>query len=307
MHGVNVRDRQGFQTQANDMFEVIKKSVSDRSRTLKPVVLFWGDVGEERIKQLHEGFTKSPQWHKFWFRDELRTNQILPFVGDAAMYLSRTISKNIVREITQQAIKQMGPLESIIHPPEGDRLHLVTHSWGTVILFDILFASRWEESVLDDETLEQIENIRRGFFGIGANEEEKSYGIPLASIHTMGSPISLFSLINVDGAKSFNLTPKLKEFLEARQQKKLKPLVWRNYAHPGDPIAYPLEGVMPLLLGGAGDLVDIKDIMSPSNWLWGAFGDTILPILNGGNAHGSYWTQKEIAQEIGKAIGSKSK
>jgi len=36
-------------------------------------------------------------------------------------------------------------LEGLKNAQPNDRLHLVTHSWGTVILFDLLFASRWDD------------------------------------------------------------------------------------------------------------------------------------------------------------------
>jgi hypothetical protein len=303
IHGVNVRNKAAYETQANDMFQTIKATLNNPARTLKPVILYWGNVGEPSTNTLLRGLETSSKWKDFWFQD-LRKTQVLPFVGDAAMYLSRYISSATVKQIADQAFEQIGlPLEELIHPPAGDRLHLVTHSWGTVVLFDILFATRWEDSDILPSTRELVENIRLGFFGVGSGTE-KNYGIPLASIHTMGSPIALFNLINVGGPVSFDLTPKLQEFLEALQAKMQKPLAWKNYAHPGDPIAYPLEGVMPLLLDKAQKLVDIEDIMSPSGLIGGLFGQTIFPILNGGKAHGSYWTEPKVAQAIGKVIQS---
>jgi hypothetical protein len=304
IHGVNVRSKSGFEDQAMQMFQSIKNTVNDSSRTLKPVILYWGNVGEPSTKTLLNGLKSSSKWHNFWFKD-LRTTQVLPFVGDGAMYLSRFVSSAIVKQITSQALGQIKlSTEELKKPPKGDRLHLVTHSWGTVILFDILFATRWEDPVLPEDTRQQVEKIRRGFFGIGSNDEEKGYGIPLASIHTMGSPIALFNLVNIQGGNSFNLTPKLKEFLEALQEKMQKPLPWKNYAHPGDPIAYPLGGVIPLFLGTAQNQVNVEDILSPTSWLGGAFGQSILSIINGGNAHGSYWTERKVAQMIGNVIQS---
>ena len=303
IHGVNVRDEAAYKKQANEMFESIKASVNNRSRTLKPVILYWGNVGELSTNILLKGLESSSKWKEFWFQD-LRTTQFLPFVGDGALYLSRAVSKAIIEQITKQALEQIKlTLEELKKPPQGDRLHLVTHSWGTVVLFDILFASRWEEDVVPIETCQLIENIRRGFFGVGT-DLEKEYGIPLASIHTMGSPISLFNLINIQGGNSFNLTPKLKELLEKLQQKMQKPLPWKNYAHPGDPIAYPLKEVIPLFLNlpKTQNLVDVEDIMSPSSWLGGLFGQNILSIINGGKAHASYWKEPKVAQMIGKVI-----
>ncbi|NJM77397.1 MAG: hypothetical protein HC852_18450 [Acaryochloridaceae cyanobacterium RU_4_10] len=303
IHGVNVRNRAAYETQARAMFQTIKATLNNPSRTLKPVILYWGNVGEPSTNALLRGLESSSKWKDLWFQD-LRRTQVLPFVGDAAMYLSRYISSATVQQIANQAFEQMGlPLEELINPPAGDRLHLVTHSWGTVVLFDILFATRWEDPDLFPSVRDLVGNIRLGFFGVGS-ATEKNYGIPLASIHTMGSPIALFNLINVGGPVSFDLTPKLQEFLEALQAKMQKPLTWKNYAHPGDPIAYPLEGVMPLLLDKAQKLVDIEDLMSPSGLIGGLFGQTIFPILNGGKAHGSYWTEPKVARAIGKVIQS---
>ena len=302
IHGVNVRHEAAYKAQANQMFKTISATISNPSRALKPVILYWGNVGKDSTNSLLSELQAAPTWENFWFK-KLRTERFLPFVGDAAIYLSRFVSSKIVRQITDQAIKQIGMSpEAIKNPPKGDRLHLVTHSWGTVVLFDILFASRWEDPSVSAETRQLIENIRRGFFGVGTGEEEKSFGIPLASIHTMGSPIALFNLMNLNGSNSFDLTPKLNEFLEALQKEMKKPLPWRNYAHPGDPIAYPLEGVIPSLLGEGRKCVDVQDVMSPSSWIGGLFGQSILPVINGGKVHGSYWTEPKVAQMIGKII-----
>jgi len=265
--------------------------------------LFWGDVAEESTGLLRCQLEASDQWKNFWFK-ELRTKQFLPFVGDAASYLSRGISSKIVGQIANQALQGIGasfeelvPLQS---SKKEDRLHLVTHSWGTVILFDVLFASRWNEDVVDIDSRTLVENIRHGFFGVGIGEE-KEYGIPLASIHTMGSPIALFNLINISRGRSFDFTPKLKEFLETLQERTKKPLPWKNYVHPGDPIAYPLEGIMPSLLSDPNEiLVDIEDIMSPTSWLGNLARQSILPVINGGTAHGSYWTERKVAKRIGE-------
>jgi hypothetical protein len=307
IHGVNVRDQKIYENQANEMFKIISANINNPARSLKLVTLFWGNVADNSTRTLRNELETSPQWDKFWFKD-LRTDQFLPFVGDAALYLSRFISSEIVQQIANQAVKKIGlSLEQLASLPDsnkGDRLHLVTHSWGTVVLFDILFASRWDNDIAEKNSRQLVENIRRGFFGVGIGVE-KDYGIPLASIHTMGSPIALFSLINIGGQSSFDFTPKLKEFLEALQKKTNKPLPWKNYAHPGDPIAYPLERIVPIVLSDLKeDLVDIEDIITPTNWFGNWLGKSILPVINGGKAHGSYWTERKVAQTIGSVIRS---
>ncbi|WP_310429208.1 hypothetical protein [Chamaesiphon sp. VAR_48_metabat_135_sub] len=306
VHGVNTRVEADFNRQATEMFTKIKAEMKENSaRTIEPVILFWGDVAERPISLLMEGLDASPTWKDFWFK-EFRTTQVIPFVGDAALYLSRKVSVEIIKQMTAQALEQIGVnLDEMKHksPEDGDRLHLVTHSWGTVILFDIMFADRWEDASLTSDIREAVDNLRSSFFGIG-KPEIKDFGIPIASIHTMGSPISLFNLLNASGAKSFNLTPKLKEFLSSLYEKTGKPLPWFNYTHPGDPIAYPLKGVMDLSLDESNQFVEIEDVMTPANsWLQFA-NQSILSIIQGGEAHASYWTSSLVSKTIARVIRS---
>ena len=303
IHGVNTRQFDTFRDQAKNLFEGIQASVNTPNRTLKPIYLFWGNVGEGGTNALEEGLKSSPKWKDFWFQN-LRTEQVLPFVGDAALYLSRGVSSQIVQQITDQAMQQMGlTLADLANSKSDDRLHLVTHSWGTIILFDVLFAPRWDEESLPTETRQLVSHLRASFFGLGT-EAERNFGIPIASIHTMGSPIALFSLLNLNPGRSFNLTSNLKLMLETLYQKTGRKLPWRNYAHPADPIAYPLEGVMPLLLSEAREKVQVEDVISKANWLMRPFGQTLLPLINGGKAHGSYWTDEKVAESIGQVIRS---
>jgi hypothetical protein len=330
IHGVNNRNCDDFEAQAQKMFDVIKKEVgSSSARKLEPIFLFWGNIAEESIAELSRGLQGSDDngktakdpgdfatWKKFWFPD-LRKNAILNFVGDAALYLSRGVSVSIIKQLTAQALNQLkidvqqmqqkSPLTG-----DQDRLHLVTHSWGTVILFDIMFADRWEDKDLEPDILKAVEDLRSCFFGIG-KELDKSdgatidIGIPLASLHTMGSPIALFNLINSGKGKNFNLTPKLKEFLESSSKIMGAPLPWQNYAHPGDPIAYPLTGAMKLSLQEAIKFVSIKDILTTPNLLAQAI--NLVPVfpvslLGGDSAHGSYWNDTTVIKNIAKVIKS---
>jgi hypothetical protein len=309
VHGVKNHDRDGFQRTATTLFNGIKNSISDPSRELKPIVFFWGDQGIPAQERLQQGFEQSPQWKQFWFRD-FRTEQILEFVGDGTLYLSRHVGSNIVREFHKQVLKE-GLKDA--NPAQGDRLHFVTHSWGTVILFDILFATRWEDERLDkDNSTKEIralvQEIRNALFGLPPVPDR---GIPLASIHTMGSPLALFTMLSVTGESTNDLSPRLNEFVKnLYDQRNGKPLPWRNFAHPGDPIAYPLEGVMPQLLRqtDSDKYIQIADLVNgkgnPMNLgnLLPFTRQRLLPILSGGDAHGSYWTNELVAKTIGSVI-----
>lgn len=306
IHGVSNRVQANFERQAMDTFAQIQARINpNSSRTIKPVILFWGDVAAKPINFLMEGLDASPTWNQFWFK-EFRKTQVINFVGDAALYLSRNVSVEMIKQMTAQALAQMGlTLDRIKHNSQqnGDRLHLVTHSWGTVILFDIMFADRWEDPNLSADIHESVNNIRSSFFGVG-KPDIKNFGMPIASIHTMGSPIALFNLLNASGARSFNLTPKLKEFLSSLYEKTGKPLPWWNYAHPGDPIAYPLKGVMDLSLDTAKKFVTIEDIITPGNPLFQLFSQSIFSIIQGGEAHASYWNSPSVINTIGQVIQS---
>jgi len=307
IHGVKTRNQKEFQGFATKLFERIKTSINAPTLTLKPIILFWGDVGIEAQQELLQGFRNSPIWDKLWF-NKFRSEGVLEFVGDGALYLSRHVGAKAVRKLESQGLLGLKDMA------QGDRLHLVTHSWGTVILFDILFATRWEDPKLDASEpgiRQSVERIRSTLFGLGENTQT---GIKLASVSTMGSPLALFNLINQDGASSHDVTPKLKELLEALAVPRKRPLPWRNFAHPGDPVAYPLEGVMPLLLDPnykkdntpSQQLVEIQDVLVPSNtWkerLLTPVRQQILPLLFGGEAHGSYWENPVVAQTIADVI-----
>ena len=299
VHGVKTRKVVDFQQAAIGLTNRIKASLADKSRKIQPIPLFWGDLNVPAQQSLQRGLEASPNWKDFWMRD-FRTGQILEFVGDAALYISRFVGAQVAQQLKNQALAGLKDIQP------GDRLHLVTHSWGTVILFDILFATRWEDERLDKidpQVRQSIQNIRSALFGLQPSPQN---GIPISSIHTMGSPIALFNLVNVDGASTHDLTPKLKEFVKNLHNLRQKPLSWRNYAHPGDPIAYPLEGVMPMLLDDYVKYVDIDDVMTSANNfpanIFQPVSQTILPILMGGDFHGSYWTSDIVAKSIGQVI-----
>lgn len=313
VHGVKTRSRSEFEQLATTLLSRIQANITDRSRQLKPIFFFWGDLNLQPQQELLRGLKASSQWPNFWFQD-FRTEQVLEFVGDAALYLSRHVGSQVVRRFRTEAL---GTLQG---GDQDDRLHLVTHSWGTVILFDILFARRWEDPALDGEPATHdiramVQDIRGALFGLPDKSQSDPQltirsGIPIASIHTMGSPLALFSLLSIsgvaDGASTHDLTPLLKELLQQLFSfRKNKPLPWCNFAHPGDPIAYPLEGVLPLMLDGNAQYVTIRDMMTDrGNILNRPFSQKLVPLLWGGEAHNSYWNNAAVANTISQVIRS---
>jgi hypothetical protein len=306
VHGVNTRQAHEQSTYADPLFERLQASTLDSDRHLKKIAFYWGDLNVENENLLLAQLQASPLWEGLWFRT-FRSQQILQFAGDAALYVSRHVGSRVVKKL------KMDALNIVADPEPGDRLHVVTHSWGTVILFDILFATRWDEPTVPGH--QEVMAIRDAIFGVsGTDADTRDRGIELASIHTMGSPIAIFSLTDIvpgkDDASSpsgHDITPCLQKLLEhlyvARQQQKLP---WRNYIHPADPLAYPLKQLMSGLVDGDAKYLDIQDVMTREtgkfDFLTQPLNQTILALINGGNAHGSYWQSRQVVQEICNVI-----
>ncbi len=312
IHGVNTREEREKPTYANELIRQINKFIGD-SYQLKPISLYWGDVNIESEQDLmykvaHTGGC----WHQLWFQ-KTRQNTILHFMGDAALYISRSVGSKIVEALKIQI--EVG----LDDANPGDRLHLVSHSWGTFILFDILFAARWNDTTIPGH--ESAIAIRRCFNGLEPNPNE---GVRLASIHTMASPIAIFSLLDIvkgenqalipeltqnqaEQRASHDITPKLKQLVANLSQKQdSKKLPWRNYIHPADPVAWPLDPLLYSLVDGLTRDIEIKDVISKLTFLESLMqplSQTVAPLLlYGGQAHDSYLNSVQVAQEIVQTI-----
>ena len=297
VHGVKSRSEDDFRKNTQSIFDPINAKLKKSGRNLVSVPCFWGKCGELALNQLQDGLRRSKVWNDLWFRD-FREQEILSFVGDGALYLSRSIGAEVVDAIYKNALALLKNVR------RGDRLHLVTHSWGTVILLDILFAKRWASEgfkAVDPETWDNVQQIRNALFGLGENPD---IGLKLGSIHTMGSPIALFNLMNTGELNSHDIAPDLRSFLQSLRLGTGKALPWNNYLHPADPIAYPLEGITAQFFNSGvtpetgEQSVKVVDVLVKTNaWsekLMAMIRSTFVSILYGGTAHNSYWQLPEI-------------
>ncbi|MBD2099609.1 hypothetical protein H6F94_01675 [Leptolyngbya sp. FACHB-261] len=315
IHGVSTRKDREKPTYADELIAKLQATVG-KQLNLKPVPLYWGDVNQEAEERLLSQLKdKQGCWEQLWFR-EFREKQLLQFVGDAALYISRQVGSKVIQQLETQMREQLAGYQ-----PQ-DRLHLVTHSWGTVILFDLLFAARWTDPRIPGH--QSAMAIRRRFYGVEPNPEQ---GIRLASVHTMGSPIALFSLLDVvkgeaqaagqpeltapeaSRTASHDITPSLEKLLEnLHQELDGKPLPWRNFIHPGDPVAWPLQPLIFSLVDGLRQYLDLQDVVTrdndgPLEFLARLTNQNpVAGLLNGGNAHGSYWKSQEVARKIIQTI-----
>ncbi|WP_017717973.1 hypothetical protein [Kamptonema formosum] len=306
IHGVNTREKREQPAYADKLFKLIQGNAGS-SLKLKKITLYWGDVNKTEEEKLLTRLKASNEiWDKLWFKD-FRANQLLQFAGDAALYLSRHVGSNVVERLKDQARTALyTPDGSKRYNPETDRLHLVTHSWGTVILFDILFADRWgDENTPEAKRVpgsKDVMEIREFLSGLAPNPGD---GIRLASIHTMGSPLALFSLISVNGS-SHDFQPLLNQMLEALYKRVRQQLPWINFIHPGDPVAWPLANLMFDLVDDEEKYLDFQDAITQkadfSDWITESVSQTMLALLHGGDAHDSYWRSEEVAKRIAETI-----
>jgi hypothetical protein len=309
IHGVNTRQR----TYADNLTNLI-----NHATPIRPLVVFWGDVSGREEEQLLNGYRASGIWNKLWFRD-IREQHLLRFTGDAALYLSRYIGAEVAERVAEQVAK-------LKDCTAEDRLHLVTHSMGTVILFDLLFSSRWDNEGTGG--YDSVMSIRDAIYGVTGNVADPRQGIRLGSITTMGSPIGIFSLMDVNppvvdaevdpskAVSTHDITPSLVKLLEyLHQELGGSKLPWCNFVHRGDPIASPLQGILPPMVDKNGTYIDLQDILVPlakvfkdpipavlldlMGWL---FSKTAVSVLDSGNAHGSYWRNPRVVEGLTRLI-----
>ena len=317
-HGVNTREERPLPTYADPLFKLIQSHyTSPQGRILKEIALYWGDVNVEEEQNLLKTYQSSSIWEKLWFLP-FREKQLLQFAGDGALYISRYCGAKVADTLEKQAIAGLQGYD-----PKEDRLHIVTHSMGTVILFDILFSARWDPKYVPGHA--SVAAIRNGLFGVAPNSGQ---GIRLGSISTMGSPISFFSLLDVNNSmedakdpnksmedvkdangniiSTHDITPRLEKLLFSLYQVLGKKLPWYNFVHPGDPVAYPLEKLLPQLVDGESKYIDVQDFLthltSLTDILTEPVSQTFFALLHGGEAHNSYWQSDQVAQQIAQAI-----
>jgi hypothetical protein len=307
-HGVSTRDAYTEPTYADTLFELIQSRYHPTSpRTLKKVALYWGDVNNVEEQRLLTAYRSSAIWERMWFKS-IRETQIMRFVGDGALYLSRYVGAKIARVLDEQTRVGLAGFD-----PQEDRLHLITHSMGTIILFDMLFSARWDPIHVPGHS--SVNTLRDLFFGIGPHPD---IGIPLGSISTLGSPIGFFSLMDVDQSaenttdshgnvlSTHDITPRLEQMLINLRNRLGRKLPWYNFVHPGDPVAYPLEMLLPQIVDRDNLYIDVQDILIATTRLIDVLTESMnqsaLVLLHGMAAHGAYMESLDLVEKIVQAI-----
>ena len=312
IHGVNTR----HPIYADKLFDGIKNYVMNAGkppRDLKKVALYWGDVTVEEENKLLEQYQASDAWNSIWYQ-KLRSGMLLQFTGDVALYTSRFVGAKVARKLAEEAEQGLGALHGR-NPDTGDRLHLVAHSLGTVILFDLFFSSRWTPPAPGYQYAMALRDV---VYGIESSrqdgtEPDWSSGICLASITTMGSPIGLFRLMDAGPSdrdhldNTHDITPHLQRMLKRLKNKLGGTLPWLNFIHPGDPLATPLNPLILTMVDPAGEYIAVQDILVRTRGLLDGISWLVrrrsLALLDAGGAHLSYLFSKHALKDVAARIG----
>ncbi|WP_072622039.1 hypothetical protein [Spirulina major] len=231
IHGVAVRNS----NYAEPLPTLIKNALNERNKELPYIYKgFWGNYSSEMDEfwtLIDRDFTKKTQQNlgfdpvKY---QKARRGLQSRFVGDIFSYLNTDIGQQIRRAIYSQ-------LNQILNTHVNIReIYFVTHSFGTVILWDILFSKRFSSS----DPASDIQALLRN-------------RISLQGIVTMGSPIAMINM-------ALGTTPSnIQDSLRYYSTRTGKPLCWLNFIDISDRIAYP---VCPLFQQVDHTLITVEDI-----------------------------------------------
>ncbi|MBW4693705.1 MAG: hypothetical protein KME27_18325 [Lyngbya sp. HA4199-MV5] len=180
----------------------------------------WGLIQQdlEAFKWEHPQIDLDDVFHYRQRREQLITG----FFNDIFSYLNSQQGREVRRLIAVQL------LSFLTDTPFEEDLHIVAHSLGSVILWDILFSESFDDT-------DPAFYIRHAIKGLSGRSEGRK--VKLRSVTTFGSPIMIFSQflrINGDRLKAF------------ASRYTAEPLRWVNVIHASDVFAYPIRASLEL-------------------------------------------------------------
>lgn len=291
IHGVATRDVK----YSHALIDGIKKEFYQADQRLPYFYSsFWGHVLndfnkiwnhiDEDLSILEKKDPSASAKDSFRYR-QFREGLISEFTGDMFTYMNEEQGYEVRQLIADQITKFANK-----HPGEKE-IHIVAHSLGTVILWDILFSDKFKDGDPAFTIREIISNQKDG---------EENRRISLASITTMGSPILFFNaMLGIDAG---NIERKAQDYIAKKIQ-------WLNIVHASDVIAYPLSS--SLNLSETSKLV-FRDqfICKDANLLETAarrVNQQEVALAAGmKDAHTSYWASPDVAKSITELLFSRS-
>lgn len=283
LHGVATKNA-GYSRQLEAL---IKEEFIKRDQPLPLFYAsFWGNILNQTGQiwnWVHQDLQDLKRTHsqvdvKDVFRyQEFRQDFISEFFGDILTYFNTKRGRKI-RELIAQGLHDF-----ISNCPQDDELHIITHSLGSVILWDVLFSDEFKSDDPAYEIRSMINSLT------STNQVEKTY---LKSITTMGSPILFFNMmLNINHDKIRDLATKYQK----------NPLRWVNIIHSSDIIAYPLQASL--------NVNSLPNLFFRDKYIWAdanfaergarTFGQAHAAMALGvADAHSYYWRSPGAASLI---------
>ncbi|MFM7428195.1 MAG: hypothetical protein ACKO7W_24890 [Elainella sp.] len=280
LHGVATKNAD----YAKPLQHLLKQEFIQRKQPLPHFYAgFWGNVFKQTgqmwnwihkdLEALKAGYPADVQ--DIFRYQEMREDFISQFFGDALTYFNTERGLDIRDTLADQLYKFLKH-----HPQETD-LHLVSHSLGTVILWDVLFSDRFA----NDDPAYTIRSLL-------APVVQDSTKAQLKSLTTMGSPILFFNMM-------LDVSPQqIKMFLSRYSTDIFR---WINLLHSSDIIAYPLQSSL--------QIDRISNLFFRDRYIWSdanlaeraarAFGQAHAAMALGvSDAHSSYWQSRGAARFV---------
>ncbi|MGV0028582.1 hypothetical protein [Phormidesmis priestleyi] len=246
---------------------------------------FWGAAMNEKgkiwnwvhqdLRELKKHYPQTQTKDIFRYQ-EFREDFISDFFGDVLTYFNTERGKDIREIIAEQ-------LRRFLQGSSQEDLHIIAHSLGTVVLWDVLFSDRFAA----DDPAYAIRSLIRA-----SASSENASKLRLESITTMGSPILFFNMM-------LDIQPeKVKAFASQCQPHELR---WINLIHASDIIAYPLQAAINAKL--------MPHFFFRDKYIWAdgnpaekaarTFGQAHAAMGIGvSDAHSSYWRSCGVARLI---------
>jgi hypothetical protein len=301
IHGVATQDVKYAQSLENLIKEEFKNTdnpfplfySSFWADILRDVGKMWNWIDQD-LQEIHKENPKADLQDIFRYQ-KFRKDFLFEFFGDAFTYLNSERGAKI-RELIANQLEDFIKLN-----PRENELHIVSHSLGSIILWDILFSDKFKSN-------DPAFKIRAMLEGMGDSTEGRK--VYLSSITTMGSPILLFNMMlgtNPEEVKSF-----------ADTYPEDSPLRWINIIHSSDIIAYPLRSSLDIdssdnllfkdkyIVGDSNSIEKrLREFVNSKNTLVQAIG-LVNPLLNEavalapmfagvGDGHTQYWNCRQTA------------
>lgn len=282
IHGVATRTNE----YANELTNKIKEEFSQRKQ---PAPFFYSSLWGGVLKNtpnlwswVQQDLNDFQGTHQIDVGDVFQYSKyreffVTHFFGDLFTYLNLDYGWEIRKVIALQL------LECLEKYPSENEFHIVAHSLGGVILWDILFSEKFESN----DPAFYIRSVIKGLAGA-----KDSHQVTLGSITTMGTPIMLFNLI-------LGISPESLKLFASKYTD--KPLRWVNIIRSSDPLAYPIRASFNIDLPSQ---LFLRDRYIGSRTLWKKSAPYIsalggLAIAHGlERSHTSYWRKSRVSRLI---------